>query len=65
MSRPIASVPSGKVHDPPACQKGGFRKAVLLVRIGECGAITFASSATRTSATITISPATAPAFALK
>ena len=35
ISRPMASVPSGCAHEPPACQNGGLRKALLSVRIGE------------------------------
>ncbi len=34
MSRPMASVPSGYAHEPPACQAGGFRNTALLVRSG-------------------------------
>ncbi len=40
MSRPMASVPSGYAHEPPACHAGGFRNTALLVRSGGYGAIT-------------------------
>ena len=43
MSRPMASVPSGYAHEPPACHAGGFRNTALLVRSGGYGAITGAS----------------------
>ena len=65
MSRPTASVPSGKDQEPPACQAGGSRNASRFCRVGSCGAITSAKMAASTTSTITASPATAPLFSLK
>ena len=65
MSRPIASVPSGYAHEPPACHAGGFRNTALLVRSGGYGASTSANAATKSIAPTKRSPATAPWLALK
>ena len=65
MSRPIASVPSGYAHEPPACQAGGWRNTALLVRSGGYGASTFANAAISSTAMTTTSPPTAPRLALK
>jgi hypothetical protein len=65
MSRPIASVPSGYAHDPPACHAGGFRKTALLVRSGGYGASAGAKIAVSMIAITNTRPATAPWFALK
>src|SRR6478735_2169422 len=63
MSRPMASVPSRCVTEPPSCQAGGRRKALLSVWLGACGAIHGANSATSSRNTTTPRPMTAPRLA--
>src|SRR5580704_6859053 len=61
-SWPSPSVPSGKRHEPSACQTGGARTASRNCSIGEWGATTFAIKAKKTMTPNTARPNTAPLF---
>src|SRR5580692_12018200 len=65
MSRPSASVPSGKAQLPPSYQAGGSFTDSRNCSSGECGARTSAKIAVKTISERMTRPATAPLFSRK
>src|SRR5436305_2047600 len=65
MSRPSASVPKAKRHEPPGCQMVGAVIESRNCSIGECGATTSAKTASSATMISTMRPSTAPLFSRK